>query len=664
MMSVSAAVAIATVAVASTFAPQPPSVRLQLEDYAQLPITGQLDGQNTMGQLARVNFMREEPGGRRFFVNDLNGPLYILDTRTKQFTVYLDFNGLGTRPGLFPKFTFERNFATGLTSFIFDPDYARNGVFYTLHMEDPSGPGAPAPKPGVVAGLDLTGYTTTTAIPTPTVEGRIDRDVVLIEWTDRTPANTTFEGTARELLRLQHPLPQHPLGEMTFNPTSRRGDPDWRVMYLGAGDSGSGDQKDSRRINPQRLDTLVGKILRIVPDLREHSKTSALSENGRYRIPNDNPFTTLEGARKEIWAYGLRNPHRLIWDVHPARPNEPRLLAFHIGLLSWETVVVIRKGANYGWPLREGTEARSLEGMGPIPADDTIPIQISDTLTRGTVRPTYPVLQYPHRPGGGDAIANGFIYRGKQITALQDKLVFGDITTGRIWYADRADLVAADDARPETLAPIHEMETGLRGVVEELYRSRGGKGEALPGAAQISGPGRVDLRFAIDGAGELYLLTKPDGMIRKIVGATVTTTPAMTAAAPAANTPAPAAAAPAGSPVPGGAASAMRNPVPSTPASIAEGKSLFEATCASCHGRLGQGAVKAGLTISIIEEQRGRQPPDLTDAQWDHGSSDGEIFSVMERGIPSTMMPPFAGPLSDTDMWNIINYLRTLTAAK
>ena len=95
-LSVSAAVAIATVAVVSTFATQgPPRLRLQLEDYAQLPITGQLDGQNTMGQLARVNFMREEPGGRRFFVNDLNGPLYILDKRTKQFTVYLDFNGLG-----------------------------------------------------------------------------------------------------------------------------------------------------------------------------------------------------------------------------------------------------------------------------------------------------------------------------------------------------------------------------------------------------------------------------------------------------------------------------------------------------------------------------------------------------------------------------------------
>src|SRR6185295_2376245 len=145
---------LATVTVAQTLAGDPaPRLRLQLQDYAQLPITGELDGQNTRGLLARVNFLRDEPGGRRFFVNDLNGPLYILDKQTKKFTVYLDFNGAGGRPGLFPKFTFERNFATGLINFLFDPDYARNGVFYTMHMEDPAGAGSPAPKPGLVAGL-------------------------------------------------------------------------------------------------------------------------------------------------------------------------------------------------------------------------------------------------------------------------------------------------------------------------------------------------------------------------------------------------------------------------------------------------------------------------------------------------------------------------------
>jgi hypothetical protein len=116
-------------------------------------------------------------------------------------------------------------------------------------------------------------------------------------------------------------MPIHPLGEMTFDPAARRDDPDWRVMYLGAGDAGSGEQRDSRRLNPQRLDTFAGKFLRIIPDLREHPTTSTVSDNGRYRIPNDNPFVTVAGARKELGAYGLRNPHRLIGDVDATRPR-------------------------------------------------------------------------------------------------------------------------------------------------------------------------------------------------------------------------------------------------------------------------------------------------------------------------------------------------------
>jgi glucose/arabinose dehydrogenase/mono/diheme cytochrome c family protein len=642
---------------ARPFAVQPtPRLALELQDYAALPITADNADANTRAQLARVNYLRDEPGGRRFFVNDLNGPLYILDKQTKTFTKYLDFNGLAGRPGLFPKFTYARNFATGLTNVILDPDYARNGVFYTLHMEDPSTPGPAEPRSGVVSGLDLSGYTTTTAVTTPTVDGRIDREVVLVEWRDRNVANATFEGTARELLRVQHPLAPHPLGEMTFNPVARPGDPDWRVMYLGAGDAQSGEQRDSRRLNPQRLDTLVGKILRIIPDVREHTKASTVSENGRYRIPNDNPFVTVEGARKEIWAYGLRNPHRLAWDVDPARPRTATLLAFNIGLVTWETVVVIHKGANYGYPLREGTQSMSsTNGMGPLPESDTIPVQISDTVARGTVKPAYPVIQYPHNRETGDAIANGFVYRGNMVPALKDKLVFGDITTGRIWYANRVDMLAADDDNATTVAPIYEIETGLRRLTEETYRARGGKGEAIPGMGAQAGRGRVDLRFAVDNDGELYILTKSDGMIRKVVGAEATTT-----ATSAANVPTPGA----GQNVTSQPATTLANPVAPTPESIAAGKRAYDANCAACHGNLAQGAVKAGMTISIIEEQRGKQPSDLTDDQWDHGSSDGEIFAVIKRGLPPTMMAGFDGRIPDEDIWNIVNYLRTLRPRK
>jgi mono/diheme cytochrome c family protein len=629
-----------------------PRLVLELQDYAAAPITADNADANTRAQLARINYLRDEPGGRRFFVNDLNGRLYVLDKQSRAFTTYLDFNGLGGRAGLFPKFTFQRNFATGLTSFIFDPDYANNGTFYTLHMEDPSTPGSAMPRSGVVPGLDLSAYAPTPAVPTPTVNGQIDREVVLVEWRDRNIANATFEGTAREILRVQYPLAPHPLGEMAFNPAARPGDPDWCVLYLGAGDSQSGEQRDSRRLNPQRLDTLVGKILRIVPDVREHTSTSTVSENGRYRIPNDNPFTTIDGARKEIWAYGLRNPHRLTWDVDPPAAA-PRLLAFNIGLSAWETVDVIHKGANYGYPLREGTQSMSpANGMGPLPEDDSIPVQISDVVTRGAVTPSYPVIQYPHtRDAGGDAIAGGEIYRGNLIPALRDKLIFGDITTGRIWYADRADVLAADDGNPMTVAPIHEMEAGLRALTEEAYRRRGGTGAALPGMGAVAGRGRVDVRFATDIDGELYLLTKSDGMIRKVVGVRPSTSPSSSAsgADPASR-----------QSVVNDAVSSQGSPVPSTPESIASGKRIFESNCAACHGPQAQGAIKAGLTISSIDEQRGRQPPDLTDDQWDHGSRDEDIFAAIKRGLPPTMMPSFGATVSDTDIWSVVSYLRSL----
>src|SRR5262249_22042038 len=146
-----------------------------------------------------------------------------------------------------------------------------------------------------------------------------------IEWTDSNISNATFEGRARELMRVQLNTRIHPMGDLIFNPTARRGDADWRVLYVSCGDGGSGEQRTVTRMNPQRLDTLVGKILRIVPDLSEHADSSTVSENGRYRVPRDNPFASLDGARKEIWAYGLRNPHRMTWDVDPVNPLDNHL---------------------------------------------------------------------------------------------------------------------------------------------------------------------------------------------------------------------------------------------------------------------------------------------------------------------------------------------------
>src|SRR5215831_5424725 len=139
-----------------------PHITVELKDYATLPVTGTVDGTGqTDGLLARVNSLREEPGGAdRLFVNDLNGPLYILDKKTKAFTTYLDFNGRANHSGLFHKFSYEIGYANGLVSLQFDPDYRRNGRFYTIHIEDPSLTGTLAPDNAHLPALDVRGYET------------------------------------------------------------------------------------------------------------------------------------------------------------------------------------------------------------------------------------------------------------------------------------------------------------------------------------------------------------------------------------------------------------------------------------------------------------------------------------------------------------------------
>jgi len=500
---------------------------LEIRDFLELPITGKLDGKGqTDGMLARVNALREEPGGaNRLFVHDLNGPLYIVDKASKKLSVYLDFNGREGHTGLFHRFAYEAGYANGLVSVQFDPDYRRNGRFYTVHIEDPAIDAPAAPDAANTPGLNARGYEPTKAIATP---GEILRDGVLIEWTDTNIGNTTFEGSARELMRVQLNTRIHPLGDLVFNPAARPGDPDWRVLYVGCGDGGSGESRQAIRTNPQRLDTMVGKIHRIIPDLQAHESSSVVSENGRYRVPKDNPFVATPGARPEIWAYGFRNPHRLTFAIDPQAPANNRLIANSIGLHTWETVNIVHKGANYGYSMREGTEALQQDNKTTKrPELDEIPVRVTGTLTNGTVVPHYPVIQYGHVPGGGDAIGSGFVYRGKALPALQGKYVFSDISTGRIWYADYKEMLAADAAQTQ----VTPQEMKLRWdkstfdtmfpIVGIAYHTRGGQIEKLPGRALISGEGRADAQFTVDAAGELYILTKTDGTIRAVVGAAV-----------------------------------------------------------------------------------------------------------------------------------------------
>jgi hypothetical protein len=217
------------------------------------------------------------------------------------------------------------------------------------------------------------------------------------------------------------------------------------------------------------------------------------------------------------------------WDVDPSDAGNSHLIANVIGLRTWETVDIIHKGANYGYSLREGPQQLNPDNtLSKVPDLDKIPVRIDESTTEGTVPPTYPVIAYGHTKGtGGDAISNGFVYRGKAIPALRGKFIFGDITTGHVWWADFKEMLTADDGDPNTMAEMHEVKIiwnkevygTMAPITESVYHARGGKAEHLPGFARVSG-GRSDIRFATDSDGELYIMSKSDGMIRAIVGAT------------------------------------------------------------------------------------------------------------------------------------------------
>jgi mono/diheme cytochrome c family protein len=97
----------------------------------------------------------------------------------------------------------------------------------------------------------------------------------------------------------------------------------------------------------------------------------------------------------------------------------------------------------------------------------------------------------------------------------------------------------------------------------------------------------------------------------------------------------------------------MKNPVAPAADSITAGQALFQRNCRFCHGADAKG--------NGPQAPKDTHPPDLTDAKWDRGSSDGEIFAVIQNGAgPKFDMKGYKGKISETDTWNIVNYLRTL----
>jgi hypothetical protein len=112
------------------------------------------------------------------------------------------------------------------------------------------------------------------------------------------------------------------------------------------------------------------------------------------------------------------------------------------------------------------------------------------------------VAQYDHDEG--NAVGGGFVYRGQAIPELQGKFVFAEFPRGRLLAID------ADALDPERTAEITEIRLVIEGREQELVD--------VAGFPNTYGPGnRVDLRIGSDSTGELYLLTKGDGWVRKLV---------------------------------------------------------------------------------------------------------------------------------------------------
>jgi hypothetical protein len=544
---------------------------LRLEDYATAPktgATGAFDDPITFGNsvyLARINFLADDPiDSNRMFVNDLNGPLYMVDKTTKSFTQYLNFNGRGAATGLFDRMYRDGGFATGLVTFQFDPDYANNGKFYTVHVEQNTIEGSTTPDNTAFPGLNTAGYAETTPFNNPAATSWQN---ILVEWTDSNPANSTFEGSARELFRIGQRDRIHPVGDIIFNPAATPSDPDWRMMYVSIGDGSNGEQSaNATRRTPQRLDSFGGKIIRIRPDnVGANTALTLEPTNGEYYIPTDNPYRSINNSavRDEIYAVGFRNPHRMSWDVDPNNPANNHLIVDDIGLHTWEEVNIVHAGGNYGYSEREGNQilmSSNDTSPDPLPSPDQVTLRVTSTTIVGPVTPKYPVIQYGHGRGGqvgpaGDSISSGYVYRGSNIPSLYGKYVFGEITTGQLFWADYDEMLAADDGTASTLATIHSFDIlwddpnaaggeelysttriidtnpvveerqdlvfgPLFGIVKTGYDARGGTDPNLPGGSAVTGSqGRADIRIQVDAAGELYIISKSDGMIRYIVEA-------------------------------------------------------------------------------------------------------------------------------------------------
>jgi len=252
-------------------------------------------------------------------------------------------------------------------------------------------------------------------------------DTRIAEFRSRTD-DEADPGTERLILGAPGLEPNHNGGQLAFGPD--------RMLYIGLGDGGGANDQHGRRGNAQDLGSVLGKILRI--------DVSAEGGSRPYRIPPDNPFRGREGARPEVWAYGLRNPWRFAFDRETGD-----LTIADVGQDAVEEVNYVTRergsGGNFGW--------RPWEGTRRVFATEEAP---------GHIRP---VLELSHGRGYC-SVTGGYVVRDPELPSLAGRYVFGDFCDGRVLSAR----LASD--RSSSIRPLPVPRVGSISTFGEDARGR------------------------------------------------------------------------------------------------------------------------------------------------------------------------------------------------
>ncbi|MBX3323330.1 MAG: PQQ-dependent sugar dehydrogenase [Phycisphaeraceae bacterium] len=264
------------------------------------------------------------------------------------------------------------------------------------------------------------------------------------------------------ILVVKQPFGNHNGGSLRFGPDG--------MLYIGLGDGGAADDPLNAG---QRLDTMLGKMLRI-------DVTSEPEEGKSYVIPKDNPFIGREGVLPEIWSYGLRNPWRYEFD------SLGRLWIADVGQNRYEEIHLQKEGSkggeNYGWKIMEGFGVFRRGGQRSQDPPRLSPEQHAE---RGLEAP---IWAYRHDPDG--SITGGYFYEGQKIPSFKDRYFFAEFQRGRFWSLRLRDGAAFDVAEhTDLLNPVLEGQSPLQRISS----------------------------FGKDNHGELYLLDIRAGAIYRLV---------------------------------------------------------------------------------------------------------------------------------------------------